>query len=411
MKKSKFLLLGSLSSLAAIPFVAAKCGGTKEEDNKKPAEMPGGGQKDPKTPAEGSQNPGTEGGSNQQGSEINIKALKDKINSIWGLAKEFEDRLQNSFKEGDSYQSVLDKITSKLGVKEKELVKLASDGDKNKKLGVQAQQKIKIKVGAEELELEFGKVSNANTAETNSETTKQTLNKVITKTELGEIAKKDSDTVKAALLAAVKGLKIDELTIDLDPRENKAKVKANAKSTSYEGEVTVTFTVKSNSSEGTTTKQTLNKVITKTELGEIAKKDSDTVKAALLAAVKGLKIDELTIDLDPRENKAKVKANAKSTSYEGEVTVTFTVKSNSSEGTTTKQTLNKVITKTELGEIAKKDSDTVKAALLAAIKGLKIDELTIDLDPRENKAKVKANAKSTSYEGEVTVTFTVKKIV
>nr|WP_233751924.1 variable surface lipoprotein [Mycoplasmopsis agalactiae] len=40
MKKSKFLLLGSLSSLAAIPFVAAKCGDTKEEENKKPAETP-----------------------------------------------------------------------------------------------------------------------------------------------------------------------------------------------------------------------------------------------------------------------------------------------------------------------------------------------------------------------------------
>ncbi|WP_233736930.1 variable surface lipoprotein [Mycoplasmopsis agalactiae] len=53
MKKSKFLLLGSVSSLAAIPFIAAKCGDTKEEDNKKPAEMPGGGQKDPKAPAEG----------------------------------------------------------------------------------------------------------------------------------------------------------------------------------------------------------------------------------------------------------------------------------------------------------------------------------------------------------------------
>ncbi|WP_226813064.1 hypothetical protein, partial [Acinetobacter baumannii] len=92
--------------------------------------------------------------------------------------------------------------------------------------------------------------SNANTAETNSETTKQTLNKVITKTELGEIAKKDSDTVKAALLAAVKGLKIDELTIDLDPRENKAKVKANAKSTSYEGEVTVTFKIGRTTSGG-----------------------------------------------------------------------------------------------------------------------------------------------------------------
>nr|WP_307924421.1 variable surface lipoprotein [Mycoplasmopsis bovis] len=38
MKKSKFLLLGSVASLASIPFVAAKCGETKEE--KKP-ETPG----------------------------------------------------------------------------------------------------------------------------------------------------------------------------------------------------------------------------------------------------------------------------------------------------------------------------------------------------------------------------------
>ncbi|WP_233090937.1 variable surface lipoprotein [Mycoplasmopsis bovis] len=36
MKKSKFLLLGSVASLASIPFVAAKCGETKEE--KKPEE-------------------------------------------------------------------------------------------------------------------------------------------------------------------------------------------------------------------------------------------------------------------------------------------------------------------------------------------------------------------------------------
>nr|WP_307924724.1 variable surface lipoprotein [Mycoplasmopsis bovis] len=35
MKKSKFLLLGSVASLASIPFVAAKCGETKEEEKKK----------------------------------------------------------------------------------------------------------------------------------------------------------------------------------------------------------------------------------------------------------------------------------------------------------------------------------------------------------------------------------------
>nr|WP_307923723.1 variable surface lipoprotein [Mycoplasmopsis bovis] len=41
MKKSKFLLLGSVASLASIPFVAAKCGETKEEEEnrkKKPEE-------------------------------------------------------------------------------------------------------------------------------------------------------------------------------------------------------------------------------------------------------------------------------------------------------------------------------------------------------------------------------------
>ncbi len=37
MKKSKFLLLGSVASLASIPFVAAKCGETKEE--KKPRKL------------------------------------------------------------------------------------------------------------------------------------------------------------------------------------------------------------------------------------------------------------------------------------------------------------------------------------------------------------------------------------
>nr|WP_307915872.1 variable surface lipoprotein [Mycoplasmopsis bovis] len=36
MKKSKFLLLGSVASLASIPFVAAKCGETKEENKPEP---------------------------------------------------------------------------------------------------------------------------------------------------------------------------------------------------------------------------------------------------------------------------------------------------------------------------------------------------------------------------------------
>nr|WP_318034337.1 variable surface lipoprotein [Mycoplasmopsis agalactiae] len=67
MKKSKFLLLGSVASMAAIPFVAAKCGDTKEEENKPagkpvdtPAETPGGSQSNPGD----NKNPSTENGGN-----------------------------------------------------------------------------------------------------------------------------------------------------------------------------------------------------------------------------------------------------------------------------------------------------------------------------------------------------------
>ncbi|WP_036433258.1 variable surface lipoprotein, partial [Mycoplasmopsis agalactiae] len=77
MKKSKFLLLGSLSSLVAIPFVAAKCGDTKGDEKKpaettpgNPAETPGGSQNNPG----GNKNPGTEGGSSSSttpGTSIN----------------------------------------------------------------------------------------------------------------------------------------------------------------------------------------------------------------------------------------------------------------------------------------------------------------------------------------------------
>ncbi|MCA8842428.1 variable surface lipoprotein, partial [Mycoplasmopsis bovis] len=54
MKKSKFLLLGSVASLASIPFVAAKCGETKEEEKKKPEgdQKPGGNTDPGKNPSE-----------------------------------------------------------------------------------------------------------------------------------------------------------------------------------------------------------------------------------------------------------------------------------------------------------------------------------------------------------------------
>ncbi|WP_429999985.1 variable surface lipoprotein, partial [Mycoplasmopsis bovis] len=59
MKKSKFLLLGSVASLASIPFVAAKCGETKEEEKKKPeGDQKPGGDKNPGENTDQDKNPG-----------------------------------------------------------------------------------------------------------------------------------------------------------------------------------------------------------------------------------------------------------------------------------------------------------------------------------------------------------------
>ncbi len=56
MKKSKFLLLGSVASLASIPFVAAKCGETKEEERNLNSEKPGGDKSWRKTTPGGNTN-------------------------------------------------------------------------------------------------------------------------------------------------------------------------------------------------------------------------------------------------------------------------------------------------------------------------------------------------------------------
>ncbi|UUM25495.1 variable surface lipoprotein [Mycoplasmopsis agalactiae] len=106
MKKSKFLLLGSVASLASIPFVAAKCGDTKEEE-KKPAEIPGGGQKAPETPAEGNQNPGTENGGN---SNDNSSASTEK-KSLAALISNNNQQL-GKIKANDE-NSILDALLAK----------------------------------------------------------------------------------------------------------------------------------------------------------------------------------------------------------------------------------------------------------------------------------------------------------
>ncbi|MCE6115557.1 variable surface lipoprotein [Mycoplasmopsis agalactiae] len=112
MKKSKFLLLGSISSIAAIPFVAAKCGDTKEEDNKKPTETPGGTQDNPG----GNQNPGTpRNPENPAGASKTDISKKLSADNLKDLAK----KLKDEFNESPDY----DKIQKELSEHFKEIKK------------------------------------------------------------------------------------------------------------------------------------------------------------------------------------------------------------------------------------------------------------------------------------------------
>ncbi|WNA91437.1 variable surface lipoprotein [Mycoplasmopsis bovis] len=105
MKKSKFLLLGSVASLASIPFVAAKCGETKEEE-KKPEEG-----KNPSENTEPDKNPGVDknpGGENQTESDEEPKEEVEKAywESImeWGQVTEEEDSVNKGIGWGENHR-------------------------------------------------------------------------------------------------------------------------------------------------------------------------------------------------------------------------------------------------------------------------------------------------------------------
>nr|WP_233751915.1 variable surface lipoprotein [Mycoplasmopsis agalactiae] len=83
MKKSKFLLLGSVASLASIPFVAAKCGDTKDEEKKPEDSMKKDGDKDKsdKNPGDNMKKDDDKGKSDKDQSEKDKDKKKDDESS------------------------------------------------------------------------------------------------------------------------------------------------------------------------------------------------------------------------------------------------------------------------------------------------------------------------------------------
>ncbi len=134
MKKSKFLLLGSVASLTSIPFVAAKCGETKEEEKKKPeGDQKPGGDKNPgenKTPGEN-----TDQGKNPETDTTPAKPTKIDLSN---LESNIQDELSKLAKNDVSPEKVLNVLKKVKGLEKLTLLHFSTVEFKDNKLTVKA---------------------------------------------------------------------------------------------------------------------------------------------------------------------------------------------------------------------------------------------------------------------------------
>ncbi|MCE6056144.1 hypothetical protein J7889_00740 [Mycoplasmopsis agalactiae] len=119
----------------------------------------------------------------------------------------------------------------------------------------------------------------------------------------------------------------------------------------------------------------LDSVIKITDLGELAKKDIEDIKSALIAKNSELNLTELSIEISEKENKAVIKAKDKSASYSGEVVVTFSVKNSKNEETTT-DAKTKLQFETKVKEVSSnitKAQESVKSTVIGTDSNSKVD--------------------------------------
>ncbi|MCE6057428.1 variable surface lipoprotein [Mycoplasmopsis agalactiae] len=288
MKKSKFLLLGSLFSLAAIPFVAAKCGGTKEEGNKNPADTQGGGQTD-STPS--------------TSTTVDLSKLDQTIQA----------QLNKLAKDGVKKEEVLVILKTVEGLKDIKAEDLSTVEFKDKKLVIAAKEGSKLVSG----KYEFSAQSESDTL---MESNKIDLNKLeeSVKQELNMLAKKDvlSEDVLDVLkkVQGLESLRLGDIkTVEF--KDNKLIIEANKDSKLVSGKYE--FSAQSESDTlMESNKIDLNKLeeSVKQELNMLAKKDvlSEDVLDVLKKAkgLESLRLGDLSkVEFNEKDKKLTIESH------------------------------------------------------------------------------------------------------
>ncbi|MGN3914983.1 variable surface lipoprotein [Mycoplasmopsis bovis] len=209
MKKSKFLLLGSVASLASIPFIAAKCGETKEE--KKP--------------------------------EVDKPKLSETLKSITG-----NDLGKVQVAEQD--KSNKEKIET--AIKEAIVTKVPTLKDKELNLNADLSKK-SVTVSAKgfegevtlKFEIETQSVAKPKLSETLKSITGNDLGKVQVAEQDKSNKEKIETAIKEAIVTKVPTLKDKELNLNADLSKKSVTVSAKG----FEGEVTLKFEIETQSAE------------------------------------------------------------------------------------------------------------------------------------------------------------------
>ncbi|MCE6062041.1 variable surface lipoprotein [Mycoplasmopsis agalactiae] len=269
MKKSKFLLLGSVSSLAAIPFIAAKCGDTKEEDNKKPAEMPGEGHQDPSAPG-GQTNPSVF-------TTVDLSKLEQAI----------KEKLNKLAKENVKKEDVIEVLKTVEGLKEIKADDLKTVEFKDKKLVIEAKEGSKLVSGKYEFSAQADSNSSASTTVDLSkleQAIKEKLNKLAK-----ENVKKEDVIEVLKTVEGLKEIKADDLkTVEF--KDKKLVIEAKEGSKLVSGKYEFSAQADSNSSASTTVDLSKLEQAIKEKLNKLAKenvKKEDVIE--VLKTVEGLK--------------------------------------------------------------------------------------------------------------------------
>ncbi|WP_434328469.1 BspA family leucine-rich repeat surface protein [Mycoplasma capricolum subsp. capricolum] len=208
---------------------------------------------------------------------------------------------------------------------------------------------------------------------------------------LGALFNKDDNSIFEAFkkLNGNVNLNQDDVTIG-ERRNGSATITVKTTNNDYQGKVEVTFTIKTK----------LNTVIKTTYLEKFDNPNEQQIitKVNELNPDLNLTENDITVEIKTNENKAIIKAKDSSSKYQGQVEVTFNIR----------PTIASTIKTTSLGALLDKDNQSILNAINKA-NGI---ELTLDqvdiIDVTPTSAIVKAK-ENNNYQGEVTVTFTVKK--